>query len=314
MPSVSIVLPVYNGEKYLAEAVDSVIGQAYYDWELIIVDDGSTDSSGAIADKYLMADSRVRVIHAHNGGLSVARNRGIEAAHAPWIYFLDADDAMHPQALESLVKAVEISGDVDLVVAGFCFDKAQFASADGEFELMTPESLVEATLYQVPGIVHTAWGKLYRAEILANEQFAPGLYYEDLDFFYRYALRCRVAAVSRAPLYFYRQHPASIMHTWDARRLDVLSVTERIESYMAEHCPALVRAARDRRLSANFNIFINASQAGQTDVARQCWALVRRYRLGSLFDGRVRAKNKAGVLLSFFGSRLFKTFAKWVGA
>lgn len=314
MPSVSIVLPVYNGENYLAEAVDSVIGQAFHDWELIIVDDGSTDSSGAVADKYLMADSRVRVIHAPNGGLSVARNRGIEAARAPWIYFLDADDAMHPFALEALVKAVELDSDVDLAVAGFCFDRAQFVGATYDFELMSPERLVEATLYQEPGIVHTAWGKLYRSEIFAKEQFTPGLYYEDLDFFYRYVLHCRATAVSRAPLYFYRQHPASIMHTWDARRLDVLGVTERIESYMFESYPSLVRAARDRRLSANFNIFINASQAGQGDVARQCWTLVRRYRLGSLFDGRVRAKNKVGVLLSFFGSRLFKTFAKWVGA
>lgn len=316
MPSVSIILPVCNGEKYLAEAIDSVCGQTYTDWELIIIDDGSADSSGAIADRYSMNDRRIRVIHAPNGGLSVARNRGIDAARAPWICFLDADDAMHRRALEVLSDATALSPDVDLAVGGFSFDRSSLGAPDGSdaFGLMAAADLVEATLYQRRGIVHTAWGKLYRAEILALERFTPGLYYEDLDFFYRYALHCRNTAVSRAPLYFYRQHPASIMHTWDDRRLDVLRVTERIERDMARLCPRLVRAARDRRLSANFNIFINASRAGQPDVARMCWSVVRRYRLGSLFDRRVRARNKAGVLLSFFGNRIFMTLARWAGA
>ena len=98
MPAVSVILPVFNGEKFLAEAIDSVCGQTLSDWELIIVDDGSADRSGAVADRYSMNDRRIRVIHAPNGGLSVARNRGIDAARSPWIYFLDADDAVRPLA------------------------------------------------------------------------------------------------------------------------------------------------------------------------------------------------------------------------
>ncbi len=317
MPAVSVILPVFNGEKFLAEAIDSVCGQTFSDWELIIVDDGSADRSGAVADRYSMNDRRIRVIHAPNGGLSVARNRGIDAARSPWIYFLDADDAMHPRALELLLDAADLSDEVDLAVGGFSFDRRQlvaYDAAEAEFDIMAPPDLIGATLYQRPGIVHTAWGKLYRKVIFDAERFTPGLYYEDLDFFYRYALRCRRTAVSTAPLYFYRQHPASIMHTWDNRRLDVLRVTERIERDMADRCPQLVPAARDRRLSANFNVFVNASRAGQPDVARMCWTTVRRYRLGSLFDRRVRAKNKVGVMLSFFGKRMFRLFAKWAGA
>lgn len=104
---ISVVIPVYNVEKYLAECVDSVLAQTYTDWEAILVDDGATDSSGAMCDEYGAKDSRIRVIHQSNGGLSAARNTGLRAARGEYIYFLDSDDYIEPQALERLAALAE---------------------------------------------------------------------------------------------------------------------------------------------------------------------------------------------------------------
>ena len=104
---VSVVIPVYNVEKYLAECVDSVLGQTYADFEIILVDDGATDSSGQMCDEYAQKDARIRVIHQPNGGLSAARNTGLKAARGEYVYFLDSDDYIETCALEHLVAVAD---------------------------------------------------------------------------------------------------------------------------------------------------------------------------------------------------------------
>ena len=102
---ISVIIPVYNVEKYLCECIDSVLGQTYQDYEVILVDDGSTDSSGTICDKYAETNSRIKVIHRKNGGLSEARNTGFDAANGEYIYFLDSDDYIRADALERMHEA-----------------------------------------------------------------------------------------------------------------------------------------------------------------------------------------------------------------
>lgn len=104
---VSVVIPVYNVEKYLAECVDSVLGQSYTDYEIILVDDGATDASGRMCDEYALKDSRIRVIHQPNGGLSAARNTGLREVQGEYVYFLDSDDYIEPYALEHLTALAE---------------------------------------------------------------------------------------------------------------------------------------------------------------------------------------------------------------
>lgn len=309
---VSIIVPVYNGEKFLGECIESVLAQTYTDRELIIVDDGSTDSSGTIADGYAKDYSFIKVIHCENGGMSMARNIGINAAKGEYIYFLDADDVLHPQALEVLCPAFG-NHRIDLVIGGaeigetFKIKPVQRISS----QVMTPEEVIADSLYQ-KGILHAPWGKLYKRNILEKVRFTKGLCYEDLDFFYRYCLLCDRIAVSDEKLYFYRQHSASIMHTWTPQRLDVLNVVDEIERYMAENNPRLLPAARDRKLSANFNIFILANMHNQQDIADKCWNVVKKYRAASLLDKNVRLKNKAGILLSYLGPKAFALISSFL--
>lgn len=302
---ISVIVPVFNGERYLSACIESVLAQSYTDIELIIVDDGSTDSSGTIADRYARDYSGIRVIHCENGGMSYARNVGIEASAGEYVYFLDSDDMMHPEALGRLRRKVE-DMNVDLVIGGAEIGETYTIKRihDVVFSLMLPEEVIKNSLYQ-NGILHAPWGKLYKKSLLDQVRFTKGLCYEDLDFFYRYCLLCDRIAVTHEKLYFYRQHPASIMHTWTPQRLDVLNVVDEIERYMSENNPGLLPAARDRKLSANFNIFILAHLHGQPDVADKCWKVIKNYRTGSLIDSNVRLKNKAGILLSYLGPKAF---------
>lgn len=308
---VSIIVPVYNREQYLCECVDSVLAQTFHDWELIIVDDGSTDSSGSIADRYAASDPRIRVYHVENGGLSSARNIGMDKAEGDFLSFLDADDAIHPQALQLMTEAIDNAG-ADMFVAGMHRGAhVSFSPIKSyETECLTPEEALESSLYQNGKLLHSAWSKLYKAATLKKQRFTKGIFYEDLDFFYRACGECKRIAVSPCDLYFYRDTPDSITNVWSDKRLDVLDVVHRIENYIAGNMPALLPAARDRKLSANFNMFILAGANGRYDVADRCWKVIREYRFGSLTNSRVRLKNKAGILLSYLGRRVFTLIGK----
>lgn len=121
MPKVSVIVPVYNAEKYLRECVDSILGQTLADLELILVDDGSTDSSPAICDRYAAQDARVQVIHQANAGLSAARNRGIEVAAGEWVAFVDSDDFIDANMYHTMIIAAEAEGAQLAVCTGYYY-------------------------------------------------------------------------------------------------------------------------------------------------------------------------------------------------
>lgn len=126
VPVVSVILPVYNGERYVARCIDRVVRQTYQDWELIIVDDGSTDHTASICDGY--ASDRIHVIHQKNGGVSAARNAGIAMARGEYLAFVDADDLIEEDYLSTLSSGM----DADLIVGGFCYDYAPKPIGGGE--------------------------------------------------------------------------------------------------------------------------------------------------------------------------------------
>ena len=110
MPEISIIVPVYRAEKYLNACVDSILNQTYSDFELVLIEDGSPDQSGAICDEYAQKDDRVRVIHQPNQGQAAARNHALPMTQGKWLCYVDSDDAIHPQMLEHLHRAAEKSG------------------------------------------------------------------------------------------------------------------------------------------------------------------------------------------------------------
>ena len=118
MPKVSIIVPVYKAEQYLHRCIDSILSQSFTDWELILVDDGSPDSSGAICDEYVHKDARIHVIHKENGGVSSARNVALGRITSKWLTFVDSDDCLYPRALQRLVEVAE-QNNLDLIQCHF---------------------------------------------------------------------------------------------------------------------------------------------------------------------------------------------------
>ncbi|MDE6300239.1 MAG: glycosyltransferase [Muribaculaceae bacterium] len=301
---VSIIVPVYNAELYLKECVDSIRNQTHLDWELILVDDGSTDASGFLVDRYAESDRRIRALHFKNGGLSVARNRGIDAAYGEHIMFVDADDMLHPRTVETMMRHAS-RHPYHIISCDFIFGRvpafSRVSATDGK--LLDTDTAIARVLLQRKGTHNSAWAHLYPRGIFAKERFREGILYEDLDSFYRFLEASQGLCAVKAGLYFYRDTPGSLLNVWRRERAQVLDITERIERHMEQKSRRLVKAARSRRFSANFNMFILASEHGDKTLADRCWAHIKDRRAGVLFDPRTRMKNKAGALLSYLGRR-----------
>ncbi len=215
---ISVIIPVYNVEEYLRECVDSVLKQTYQNFEIILVDDGSTDSSGKICDEYVKKDDRITVIHRKNGGLSVARNTGLSESNGNYVYFLDSDDYVSENALETLLKIAE-KDNSDIVF----FDAVSFADTD---DFTVKQNYTRKSRYKTNSGLsifaqmtenkefHSAVPLLFiRKEFLSESKvrFVPDILYEDMVFTYQ--LFCKASTVSQCSdtLYFRRYRKNSIM-------------------------------------------------------------------------------------------------------
>lgn len=225
MPQISIIVPVYKAEQFLHKCIDSLLDQTFSDFELILVDDGSPDGSGAICDEYAVRDNRVRVIHQQNQGQSVARNNAMEQMQGTWVMFVDSDDWMHPEALERLYKAVQVCG-VKISVCGY----ADTTGADPEIlpEALAVEMWTPKDFYMQRFINATVcWGKLYHRDCFENIRFPVGKYIDDEYFTYRLLFAQEQLAVIPAALYAYFVNPNSITkRAWNPRRLDAWGAYE----------------------------------------------------------------------------------------
>ncbi len=287
--------------------------QTVSDWRLILVDDGSTDKSSEICDNYASKDKRISVIHKQNGGLSSARNAGLDIATSEFVVFIDSDDEVHPELISLLLK-MQSSTDADI-----CSGNTVYRSSykfkpivDERFVEYSPQKAIETTLYQRNGLLNSACNKLYKRKLFDGLRFTEGIGYEDLDLFYKVYAKANKFAFSRQVTYLYRTNPTSYINTWSKSRLDVLNVVDKIVDYMAVNGDAaLQKAASDRRFSANFNIFNLATINSERAVADRCWQVIKERRLSELVDPRVRAKNKIGAFTAIFGRKFTELIIKW---
>lgn len=320
-PLVSVVTPVYNVEKYLRECLDSIIAQSYENWKLILVDDASSDRSGEICDEYALRDERISVIHHEkNGGLSMARNSGIETADGDFITFIDSDDIISPEYLNILVNE-SLKQDADIVVSPLATFKAskelnnQTAKQNGRTIVHAPEEAVEKTLYQTTGLTCSSCGKLFRKSLWDGIRFTKGILYEDLDVFYKIFLKANKIVEIEDSLYYYRQNPDSILGVFNPKRMDVLQVTGNIVKYMETRYPDLLPAAKDRQLSAAFNILALALVHDYQDeeLKNRCMSIIKKSRFGSLKNPKVRLKNKLGIIISYLPgfTHIMKQTSRW---
>lgn len=214
---VSIIVPVYNAQDYLSRCLDSIIAQEYTDFELIIVDDGSTDGSGSICDDYARRDPRVAVIHKENSGVSDSRNTALQRARGTYIQFLDSDDWMTPDATKLLVRSARHSGS-DLVIADFYRVVGDSLSHKGDIEregLLTREEFANEMMENPADFYYgVLWNKLYKNEIIKEHQLRmdPDISWcEDFLFNLEYLRHCRSVYALHAPIYYYVKRKGSLV-------------------------------------------------------------------------------------------------------
>ena len=222
MPEISVIVPVYQVEKYLCRCIDSILNQTYNDFELILIDDGSLDDGSILCDNYACKDNRVHVIHKKNGGLSDARNAGLDWAEScsdsEWITFVDSDDWIHPEYLRSLYLSNMKHNTLISSCDNYCTKGSDFGDSvlNLKVELINPQEYY--TKYSHTSI--RAWGKLYFKRLLENVRFPFGLLHEDVFFTYEVLFSVNDISVIKNELYAYYTNPKSIMHkTWTAERL-----------------------------------------------------------------------------------------------
>lgn len=305
-PLISVIMPAYNAADFIATAIGSIRRQSFENWELIVVDDGSADSTLAEARRAASADSRIFIDSIGHGGQSAARNRGLDLARGEFVAFCDADDTYSPRALATLFGGTSLS---EIVVGQYVEGTADpfpmdshTSESTAEFAVMPAEEALIDTLYQEPRAHNSMSAKLFRRDLFEKIRFIDDMYYEDLEITFRLYRAARSVAFTDEALYFYRTNPSSFINTWHPERLDVLKVTELFEKRAAAIGPRISAAARSRRFSANYNMFLLASQSeSDATTADRCWATIRQLRGRILSDPRVRLKNKLGALLSFLG-------------
>lgn len=217
MRSISIIVPVYNVEPYLRRCVDSILAQTFKDFELILIDDGSPDGCPAICDGYAEKDSRIRVIHKENGGVSSARNAGMAVAEGKYFLFCDSDDYVSPQWCEKLVRQIEETPN-----AWVCCDLEKV----GEFDLYLFEDILDVpaepkSYYQIylMGLSAYTVNKIYSALKIREHSIhfcETGPIFEDVDFNLKYLQHCDSCVFVQQKLYAYVQRQGSIMHKYDS--------------------------------------------------------------------------------------------------
>lgn len=231
---ISVIIPIYNAEQYLQRALDSLLAQSHNNWEAILVDDGSPDSSGAIADDYASRDDRFKVIHKTNGGVSDARNVALKYACGKYLLFLDPDDFFHPQLMELCFKAAERDHS-DMVVFTYHHsyrtinkirhflhlpDSKPSFKKYGTVESVTTDNIFDyATEYSHPKDIDRRWAvkhcqpcfKMYRTEVIKDIPFIVGIRFEDFTWWSEVLLHIGRSTILNLPLYYYYPNPKSFL-------------------------------------------------------------------------------------------------------
>lgn len=215
-PTVSIIVPVYNVEQYLKECLDSIKNQTFKDWECILVDDGSKDSSAAMCDEYAEEDSRFRVIHKQNGGLSSARNAALKIVRGDYIGFVDADDWIEPEMFQTLYQLI-IENNADISMVGYRVEyKGRHSTKHltDKLEVIDREEAMRGICYdRLPNYV---WNKLHKRSIITCD-FPDGRNFEDIYVYSKWLRNVDRMVISPTPLYHYRMRRGSIIHVDPAK-------------------------------------------------------------------------------------------------
>ena len=310
---VTIIIPVFNVEKYLERCLESVINQTYRNLEIILVDDGSTDNTRAICEKYAKKDSRILVMHSLNKGPGGARNVGLEAAKGKYINFVDGDDYVTIDYIEYLYKILKLK-DADISMCSLkkvysddeCLDKVKE-------KIITMNSMEAISSLLCQKKVHPAVHcKLYKKEIFENSRFPEKQFFEDLAIIYKLLDSCDKIVIGEQQKYFYFQHKESIMNQqFNKKKMHRIQAANDLKQYVDTVYPELQKTSSVRCFVAGIQVFREVPKNKQNqrylDVA---WEQIIKHRRETFHCREAKISTRIMSCSTFLGKGMLSVFGK----
>lgn len=217
---ISVIVPIYNAEKYLHRCIKRILAQDYTDYELLLIDDGSTDNSGTICDEYAIKDNRIRVFHKENGGVSSARNWGLDKAIGEYIMFVDSDDYMLSGMLEVMLSTLKAKS-ADLVVCGTTETGGGYWRPIADVDYSINQLKENFVLLLHTELLSPPWNKIYKKEIIGSNRFCEDISFgEDLLFNIQYLKKCEnISLIKESPFYHEKENENSLVVKFNRNRL-----------------------------------------------------------------------------------------------
>lgn len=309
-PIVSVIIPVYNVEQYLKQCLDSVINQTYKNLEIILVDDGSTDNSGKICDEYALKDTRIKVIHKDNGGLSDARNTGLKIATGEYITFIDSDDDIELDMVEYLYSVLikfncKMSVCTHNVIKNNRTKKSFNLKED--FKLSSFDC-IKKMLYH-DGTDTSAWAKLYKKDLFENIMYPKGKLFEDIATTYKLFIKSDEIASGHLAKYNYKIRSNSIVRkSFTKAKLDLIENTDNMAKDVLAIFPDLEKALLRRRVYARFSTLnqVLSFDKENKHVVKEIISFIKKYTWNILTDTNVQLRDKVAIILLNISYNLYK--------
>ena len=308
-PLISVVLPIYNVDKYLGRCVKSVQTQTYQNIEILLIDDGSTDHCSSMCDKYAEEDKRVHVFHKENGGLSDARNFGIEHARGEFITFIDSDDYVDADYVAYLYKMLKkYDTNMSICQHKVCYDNGSKKDYGkyGDVVLGNKECIQRMMYHDV--IDTSAWAKLYRMDLFQNVRYPKGKLFEDIATTYALMLQCDQIAVGLESKYNYILRSDSIVYgSFNEKKLDLLEMTDQMAENVLQVYPDLKDAVLRRRVYARFSTLnqmlnVNGVEHEKKDII----VFIKKNGNKIFWNKKTPIRDKIAIILLRMGFGIYK--------
>lgn len=310
---VSIVIPVYKVELYLEKCIESVINQTYKNLEILLVNDGSPDNCPKICDEYAQKDNRIKVIHKENGGLSDARNAGIDVATGKYITFIDSDDYISNDYVEymyNLIKEYNTRmSTCETQIVHIEGDEKEAEYIQENIEILTARDLFYKILFAKKSDV-SAYSKMYETALFSDVRYPKGVVYEDTATTYKLVEKCEKIATGAKKCYFYCARPNSIskMKGFNKNEQDYIKNTDEMLKYLQNKYPDLEQAINRFDLYANFRILrlLLFTKPRNKKMEKEIFRKIKNKRMKVLKYKDTPKRDKIAIVLSFFGLSIFK--------
>lgn len=315
---ISIVVPVFNVEKYLKDCINSLLNQTYKNIEIILVDDGSTDASCEICDMYAKKNDRIKVYHKQNGGLSSARNYGLDKINGDFVCFLDSDDMYSKNFIENMFN-IHKSSKADIIMCRFTRNLDKFLSsnnANTNYTEIDTITCLKNIYYQKDDSLFSVNvnTKMYKSNLFNDTRFAVGRINEDLGVSYKIFSNANKVAYSNEIGYYYRVNENSITTAKvSEKNFDAIYFSEMIYEEVKKHNPELKGAIESMLFRRNVQFYgriVSSKQKNLYDKLDLLWINIASLRKNIILDYQAPLNNKLCAFISYFGKTIFKLIIK----